>query len=120
MRKTFKIFLKYRKQMQEMQDAGDFVTGADKYFHCKANYEAARWGLWFQFWAFVFSWAKEIYDVPKKVLFQGMPFTEAIADSKADLEADREGRIRAEYRWLFSRKDIAKHYTNGKMPEKYL
>lgn len=63
----------------------------DKYHHAKANCEAVKRGLTGEMTAYILSYGKEVYDIFKKVIFDGMEFQRAWNDSLEDLRADRYG-----------------------------
>lgn len=63
----------------------------DKYHHAKANCEAVKRGLSGEVTAYVLSYGKEVYDIFKKVIFEGMEFERAWNDSLEDLQADIYG-----------------------------
>lgn len=63
----------------------------DKYHHAKANCEAVKRGLTGEIMAYILSYGKEVYDIFKKVIFDGMEFERAWNDSLEDLQADRYG-----------------------------
>lgn len=63
----------------------------DKYHHAKANCEAVKRGLTGEMMAYILSYGKEVYDIFKKVIFDGMEFQRAWNDSLEDLRADRYG-----------------------------
>lgn len=57
------------------------LEGADKFFHCKGNYEAAKRGKWGRVVGKAMSFGKEVLDMPR----YGMQ------DSLDDWEANRQG-----------------------------
>ena len=65
--------------------------GYDKYHHARANCEATQRGLTGEIMAYTLSYGKEVYDIIKKVIFEGMEFEKAWNDSMQDLEADKYG-----------------------------
>lgn len=65
--------------------------GYDKYHHAKANCEATQRGLTGEAMAYTLSYGKEVYDIIKKVIFDGMEFEKAWTDSMQDIEADKFG-----------------------------
>ena len=73
----FYDFVQNKKEMEE-----DATIGNDKFFHCKANYEAAKRGKWGEFVAKTLSTAREFpYGVMK----------DGIQASSDDWEANRRG-----------------------------
>lgn len=65
--------------------------GYDKYHHAKANCEATKRGLTGEMMAYTLSYGKEVYDLIKKVIFDGMAFETAWRDSMEDIRADKYG-----------------------------
>lgn len=65
--------------------------GYDKYHHAKANCEATKRGLTGEAMAYTLSYGKEVYDIIKKVIVDGMKFEKAWNDSMEDLQADMYG-----------------------------
>lgn len=57
------------------------LEGADKFFHCKGNYEAAKRGAWGKTVATTMSLAKELKDV----------FKYGLDDSLSDWRANQRG-----------------------------
>lgn len=72
---------------KDMKNAS--VKYSDKYFHSKANCESAQKGDIKG--AMMLSFLKEIYDIPKKIIFEGQTYTNTINDSFADIRADLDG-----------------------------
>lgn len=66
---------------RDMQDSN--IQGQDKYFHCKANYQAAKRGEYGSDVATVLSFAKEVYDLATG--------GNTLEESLKDLEADAVG-----------------------------
>jgi hypothetical protein len=66
------------------------VNGADKYFHCMANCEAASSGRVGSAVAHTISTARELTDLPRNLNKIG--WERAIKDMKEDLSANRTGR----------------------------
>ena len=71
------------------------TIGADKYFHCHANCEAARRGATGNLAAWTFGALREETDVPKEVVGEHVPVGEALKHSADDLEANATGRAGA-------------------------
>jgi len=82
----WKAFGAFVKNYNDMREAN--TIGADKYFHCKANFEATTYGIGGEFFAEHFSNLREIWDQYLK----GYP-TE---DSYRDQEANSYGRSQAD------------------------
>jgi len=85
------------------------VKKSDKYFHCKANYEAASYGPGGVFFAEHFSNLREIWDQNVK----GYP----LWDSVSDQEANQWGRDQVGEA-LNSCKACEKYRPNG-LPDEY-
>lgn len=65
--------------------------GYDKYYHAKANCEAAKRGLSGEAVAYLASIGKEIIDIYTKTKSKRLTFIEALKDSLEDLQADFYG-----------------------------
>jgi len=88
----------FRRDMRSLQEAnahalarGIDPSGVDKYFHCKANCEAAQLGYLAE--AILLSDAKEAFDLTVDNWFLGGHHTEK--DSTEDQLANRQGRASA-------------------------
>lgn len=78
------------KDMREVNSRKDLPpdkTGVDKFFHARANFEAAEHGPGGKFAAKVISDSRELVNMA-----QGMFSKEARKDSAADQEANKHGR----------------------------
>ena len=60
----------------------DDLIGADKFYHCKANYEAANRGAWGEMLGKVISLSRELY---------GLATGDPLSDSLDDWRADKRG-----------------------------
>lgn len=85
--KTLGIFWDNYNDMKEAN-----TIGADKYFHSKANAEAAQLGETAEKTAKLISDIRESIDVYKNILVKKMSFEETMKDGKSDLEANEYGR----------------------------
>ena len=106
------IFQDFWKNYKDMREA-DFI-GADKYFHCKANYEASQ-RSWVA--AKIISDEKETLWSPKEVIENGL--RAAIKDSAEDQEANRDGRTAARSGRYISARDACEIYRPEGLDEKY-
>ena len=70
----------------------DNTIGADDYFHCKANYEAAQRGDYGAVTAQILGDEKEVVDYLKNRFYKGMPYSEALADYWHDKDVNNQGR----------------------------
>ena len=66
------------------------VKGADRYFHCVANCEAASRGARGTATAYAISYGREAIDAVKHLL-QGISMKESITDIQQDMEANKTG-----------------------------
>lgn len=84
------------RNYKDMREANWKVEGTDKFFHAKANYEAATRGLGGRHAAAVISNAREIaqfpVDIVKTAFNKNRRFSDVVADYKADQAANRWGR----------------------------
>lgn len=79
----------FLKNYEAMKQAN--TIGADKFFHCNANCEAAQRGLGGEAASIAIGYGREAIDSVKNVV-KGMSWKESIEDCKGDLEANRVGR----------------------------
>ena len=70
----------------------DNTVGADDYFHCKANYEAAKRGNWGKLTAKIMGDEKEVFDYFKNRYYKGIQFPDALADYWHDKDVNSYGR----------------------------
>ena len=78
------------RNYREMREAN--TIGADKYFHSKANCDAAQRGKIGELVAKGISDLREFTDLFKNVLVKGMSIAESLEDSAGDQEANEYGR----------------------------
>ena len=101
----------------DMRDAN--VINSDKYFHAKANCDAAKRGKIASLVATIICDVREITDLFRNTLFNKMRFTESLKDSKGDFAANKYGREQGrKYPKQDSRISVKKYRPNG-LPEKY-
>ena len=100
-----------------MKDAN--TIGADKYFHAKANSDAAKRGFLGEFTALTISSIREITDTFKNTLFKGMTLKESLKDSKEDLEANKFGRLQDRKNPTTDSKVLVDKYRPNGLPKKY-
>ncbi|MBI1308243.1 MAG: hypothetical protein GC129_00095 [Proteobacteria bacterium] len=86
---TFEIF---RQNYDAMKKAN--TIGADKYFHSKANAEAAQLGVIGEATAKFISDFREFYEYYTNVHLKGMSLKATIEDMNADQRANYRGRVR--------------------------
>jgi len=70
----------------------DRTIGADDYFHCKANYEAAQRGKYGALAAQILGDEKEIFDYFKNRYYKGLSHPDALADYWHDKDVNNQGR----------------------------
>ncbi len=78
----------FASNYQDMKEAN--TIGADKYFHFKANCEAAQRDQ--EKIAEALSLARELIEGANNVIFKGYDLIEQIEDAKEDMEANKAGR----------------------------
>jgi DNA-directed RNA polymerase len=106
------IFMRNR---QDMMDAN--TIGADKYFHCVANYEATRSGWNGEKNAESLSNAREILFMPKEIIKHG--FKDALKDSVHDQLANMYGRTAAKSGNFPSAQEACAIYRPKGLDDKY-
>lgn len=95
------------------------TIGGDKYFHSKANCDAAQRGKLASFVAKGICDLREYTDTYKNILIKGMTLAESLQDSKEDQDANVYGREQGtKYPEIESRILIDKYRPNG-LPNKY-
>lgn len=67
------------------------TRGYDKYYHAKANCEAAKRGATGEAIAYLISYGKEVKDLLYKVIVLKWDFDEVVKDCLEDIEADKYG-----------------------------
>ncbi len=72
----------------------DNTEGNDNYFHCRANFDAAKRGLIEAVIAIGVNHVKEFVDFPKNIIFRGLSLPEAIKDFNHDMSVDNDGLFR--------------------------
>ena len=88
-RETLEIFDKNKQEMESIKDS------YDKYYHAKANCEAAELGKIQTLFAILLSIAKEIKDYAKKVFIEHQNAKKVYEDCLNDLIADLYGLQKA-------------------------
>lgn len=78
------------RNYQEMKQKN--TKGADKYYHCKANCEATSRGPGGEAAAKTISYGREATDTVTNTTFKGMSLKDSLADSRADMHANRVGQ----------------------------
>ena len=90
--KSGNAFGDFKRNFDHMNETR--LDGGDKYFHCKANYEATDRGWFDEFRAKVLSDAKELRDQH----YKGSPKSDSDADQKANIygrDAAKSGKYRS-------------------------
>ncbi len=72
----------------------DWTKHGDDYFHCKANFEAAKRGPVETDIANVINIAKESFDFLHNIMRKGLSVSEAIEDFNHDMSVDNYGLFR--------------------------
>jgi peptidoglycan hydrolase-like protein with peptidoglycan-binding domain len=103
------------KNRQDMVKEGRI--GADKYFHCKANYEATKRGKDGEIAAHILRNARELLWLPKEAYKTGLK--RAIDDSRQDQEANRHGRDASKTDKYGSVQEACSKYRPRGLDERY-
>ena len=97
------IMAPYKDMVRNFGDMNRLgLEGADKFFHCKGNYEAAKRGLWGKTVASTISAAKEVKDI----------FKYGLNDSITDWRANQRG-------WKGAKEGKSLSETCPTQPRKY-
>lgn len=86
---VYNIFLRNKHEMENTKNS------YDKYYHAKANCEAAELGMMQAFFASFYSFLKEIKDYAKKVFIEHQNAKKVYEDCLNDLRADLYGLQKA-------------------------
>ena len=100
-----------------MRDAN--THGADKYFHAKANCEAAQLGIVGSMIAKAISDLREWIDSYKNIKIKKYTIEESIKDIQADLEANQEGRDLGRQYPTVDPYELLKHRIPNGFPDRY-
>ena len=112
--KTVGIFL---SNYLDMKNAN--TIGADKYFHAKANLEAAQQGIVGEMAAKVIGDVREFTDKYRNIYEKGYSLEESIADINEDLKANQKGRDLGRLYPLGNPYDLLKHLAPKGLPNRY-
>ncbi len=107
----------FARNYNDMVEA-DTIDG-DKYFHAKANCQAAQRGLNGEFVAIAMSLFRELEEGTRKVIFQGEDLIEQIEDASRDMDANKEGREQGKSYPGTSCGDLLKYKRPNGLPERY-
>lgn len=97
----------------------DNTVGADDYFHCKANYEAANRGSWGEVAAQIVGDVKEGVDYLKNRFYKGFSYPDALADYWHDEDVNRQGRQQVHNSLYSNAKDACQYQRVKKINDKY-
>ncbi len=111
---TISIFL---VNYYKMRDAD--THGADKYFHAKANCEAAQRGIVGEMIAKAISDLREFVDIYKNIHIKKYTIEESIKDIQEDLEANQEGRDLGRKYPTENSYELLKHRIPNGFPDRY-
>ncbi len=111
---TISIFI---TNFTEMKDAA--TKYADKYFHAKANCEAAQSGILGEILAQALSDFREFTDNFRNIKEKHLSIEASLKDIEEDQEANREGRDLGHWHPLIDAYDLLKHRIPKGFPERY-
>lgn len=111
---TVSIFLVNYHQMREAN-----TIGADKYFHARANCEAAQKGIVGEMIAKAIGDLREFLDSFKNIYIKKYTLEESLKDIQEDLEANQEGRDLGRKYPTQSPYDLLKHRVPNGLPDRY-
>ncbi len=101
----------------ELKDAN--TIGADKYFHARANYEAAQHGTVGELIAKIISDLRELTDGYRNINEKGYSKSESEKDIEEDQNANYTGRILGRNHPLRPAYELLKKYMPNGFPERY-
>ncbi len=91
--KSIEIFSEnYKDLLQLKEEVGHYVDWSAEYYHSKANCEATQLGEVGEKMASILGVARELFDIPKELLFKGQSVEQALNNSLHDLKVNEEGR----------------------------
>lgn len=111
---TISIFI---TNFTEMKDAA--TKYADKYFHAKANCEAAQSGILGEILAQALSDFREFTDNFRNIKEKHLSIEASLKDIEEDQEANREGRDLGHWHPLIDAYDLLKHRIPNGFPDRY-
>ena len=93
----------------------------DDYYHCKANYNATKQGVFGKATSHILGTGKEVVDLVRNTTYKRMPIQDAIKDMNHDLNINQIGRNRADKNIGISAQDACADFRwkNPKLPEEY-
>ena len=97
----------------------DNTVGADDYFHCKANYEAASRGPWGAAAAQIVGDAKESIDYWDNQFRKGLTLKQAALDMLHDKAINKIGRQSAQTGLYSNSRDACNLFRVNGVNEKY-
>lgn len=111
---TISIFLTNYYQMLDAD-----THGADKYFHAKANCEAAQRGIVGEMIAKAIGDLREFVDSFKNIYIKKYTIEESLKDIQEDLEANQEGRDLGRQYPTKKPYELLKHRIPNGFPDRY-
>ncbi|MCM1324652.1 MAG: hypothetical protein NC218_11065 [Acetobacter sp.] len=97
----------------------DNTVGSDDYFHCKANFEAAKRGKYGEKTAELLGNAKERVDYFKNRIFRNLSPFEAYLDYLHDKDVNLQGRQQVKSSLYNDSRDACKYHRVKGINEKY-
>jgi hypothetical protein len=107
----------FKKNYYDMRD--DETIGGDKYFHCKANFEATRRGKLAEIMATILSDLRELSNARSNQSRKGLTEQQSIEDCAEDQFANKTGRQNAKNVIYKDAKDGCKQFRVRGINEKY-
>lgn len=107
----------FAKNYNDMVEAN--TINADKYFHAKANCQAAQRGLTSEYVSQAQSILRELEEGTRKVIFEGEDLTIQYNDALEDIKANNEGRELGKNNPTAPCKDLLKHKRPNGLDDKY-
>lgn len=107
----------FARNYNDMVEAN--TINADKYFHAKANCQAAQRGLTGTYVSQAQSVLRELEEGTRKVIFEGKNIVEQYEDAIQDIRANNEGRNLGKNNLDAECRDLLKHRRPNGLDDKY-
>lgn len=114
-KKAFSAFEIFKKRRDDMMEAN--TKGADKYFHCLANYEARELGWSHTLDAHALNIGREVYGFAKEINTLGLDGT--IEDISQDMSANIHGLRAAKSKKFSSGREACAIFRPEALDKKY-
>lgn len=117
LKQIFGSIYDFGKNYHDMQV--DKMIGGDKYFHCKANFEATRRGKLAEVAAEILSDLREFSNAQSNPIRKGLTELQSKEDCEADQFANRIGRQNAKNAFYKNAREGCRQFRVRGINEKY-